>query len=90
MSLGDEREMSINTSPDSETVPPKFEAAVAELEGIVQSMETGQLSLEESLEAYRRGAMLLKHCQQQLGDAEQRLQILEGESLQPLKLDAIQ
>jgi exodeoxyribonuclease VII small subunit len=90
MSLRDEREMSKNTSPDSEAVPPKFEAAVAELEGIVQSMETGQLSLEESLEAYRRGALLLKHCQQQLGDAEQRLQILEAESLQPLKLDAIQ
>jgi len=48
--------------------PPKpqdtqtFESAVAELEKIVDSMESGQLSLEESLASYKRGAELLKFC----------------------------
>ncbi|MFZ2855653.1 MAG: exodeoxyribonuclease VII small subunit [Rhodocyclaceae bacterium] len=59
----------------------KFEAALAELEQIVQNMEGGRLPLEESLEAYRRGTLLLKHCQQQLGDAERKIQVLENGSL---------
>lgn len=65
-------------SPTSEL---KFEAALAELEQIVQNMEGGRLPLEESLEAYRRGAELLKHCQQQLGDAEHKIRILENNEL---------
>ncbi|HJW25181.1 MAG TPA: exodeoxyribonuclease VII small subunit [Rhodocyclaceae bacterium] len=56
----------------------KFEAALAELEAIVQSMEGGKLELEESIAAYRRGMVLLKHCQQQLTDAEQQIRILEN------------
>ena len=75
---------STNTHPDA--LPTKFEVAVSELEQIVQSMENGQLTLEDSLEAYRRGALLLKHCQQQLTDAEQRLQVLEGDTLSPFNL----
>jgi exodeoxyribonuclease VII small subunit len=55
----------------------KFEAALAELEQIVQGMEGGRLPLEESLAAYRRGSELLKHCQQQLSEAERKIQILE-------------
>ena len=56
----------------------KFEAALAELEQIVHNMENGQLPLEESIAAYRRGSELLKLCQQKLGDAEQRIQVLEN------------
>ena len=56
----------------------KFEAALAELEQIVQNMEGGRLPLEESIAAYRRGSELLKHCQEQLGDAESKIQILEN------------
>lgn len=59
----------------------KFEAALAELEQVVQSMENGQLSLEESIAAYRRGGELLKHCQQQLSEAECKIQVLENGSL---------
>ena len=55
----------------------KFEAALAELEVIVNRMEDGKLPLEESLAAYRRGAELLRRCQDLLGDAEQQLQVLE-------------
>lgn len=59
----------------------KFEAALAELEQIVQDMEGGRLPLEESMLAYRRGSELLRHCQQQLSDAERRIQVLEEGTL---------
>ncbi|MEI7429489.1 MAG: exodeoxyribonuclease VII small subunit [Betaproteobacteria bacterium] len=59
----------------------KFEAALSELEQIVLTMEDGRLPLEESISAYRRGSELLRHCQQQLGDAERKIQILEDGAL---------
>ena len=59
----------------------KFETALAELEAIIQSMEGGRLPLEESITAYRRGSELLKHCQQQLSDAERKIQVLENGEL---------
>jgi exodeoxyribonuclease VII small subunit len=65
----------------------KYEAAAAELERLVQTMEQGQLPLEESLDAYRRGSELLRHCQKLLADAEERLRVLEGNELKPLALD---
>ena len=60
-------------SPDS----PTFEAALAELEKIVASMKAGQMPLEQSLTAYKRGAELLKLCQAALQDAQQQVKILE-------------
>ena len=59
----------------------KFEAALAELEQIVRNMEGGRLPLEESIAAYRRGSELLKHCQQQLADADRKIQVLENGAL---------
>jgi len=58
-------------------VPASFEAALAELEEIVATMESGQLPLRESLDAYKRGAMLLQFCQTALKDAEQQIQVFE-------------
>ena len=58
--------------------PASFEAALAELEAIVHKMETGEAPREESLAAYERGMALLKHCQETLTAAEQKLQILEN------------
>jgi len=55
---------------------PAFEDALAELEKIVATMEAGQLPLEESLAAYKRGTELLKFCQQKIQDAEQQVRIL--------------
>ncbi len=66
----------------------KFEAALAELEQIVQGMEGGRLPLEESIAAYRRGSDLLKHCQQQLSDAENKIQILENGVLRDFDVSA--
>jgi exodeoxyribonuclease VII small subunit len=68
------------SAPDK--VPPTYETALAELEGIVAAMEDGQLPLEQSLEAYRRGTELLKFCQAQLAEAQRKVRILEAENLQ--------
>jgi exodeoxyribonuclease VII small subunit len=57
--------------------PPSFEAALAELEEIVATMEGGKLPLKESLAAYKRGADLLQYCQSTLKDAQQQVQVLE-------------
>lgn len=60
---------------------PTFETALAELENIVTSMEAGQLPLEQSLAAYKRGAELLKFCQEALQDAQQQVKIFEDNVL---------
>jgi len=59
------------------SLPKSFEAALAELEAIVGTMESGQLPLAEALAAYQRGAELLQYCQSALKEAEQQVQILE-------------
>ena len=68
------------SSPTSQTttVPVSFEKALQELEDIVHSMEAGEMPLEDSLVAYQRGMELLKHCQDQLGAAEQKIRVLEN------------
>ncbi len=58
-----------------------FESALAELEKIVASMEAGQLPLEQSLAAYKRGAELLKYCQSALTEVQQQVKILEADTL---------
>jgi exodeoxyribonuclease VII small subunit len=62
--------------------PSNFEEALAELETIVSGMEAGEMSLEQSLAAYKRGAELLQYCQKALADAQQQVRILEGNTLQ--------
>ena len=64
-------------SPETSAEPPSFEAAMAELETIVATMEGGQLPLADSLAAYKRGAELLQYCQAALKDAQQQVQVLE-------------
>ncbi len=58
-----------------------FETALAELESIVETMESGTLPLEKSLSSYKRGAELLQFCQRQLQDAQQQVKVLEAETL---------
>jgi len=53
-----------------------FEAALAELEALVQRMETGSLSLEDSLAAFERGVQLTRQCQTALQQAELRVKAL--------------
>ena len=63
--------------------PVSFEAALTELETLVGTMESGDLSLEQSLTSYQRGAELLKYCQAQLADAQERVRVLEAGELKP-------
>ncbi len=67
--------------PKSATSPKSFEAAVSELETIVQEMESGKLPLEDALARYQRGVELLRYCQGTLASAEQRVKVLEGDLL---------
>jgi exodeoxyribonuclease VII small subunit len=68
--------------------PPKtFENALEELEKIVDSMEAGQLPLEASIAAYRRGAQLLQYCQNALKEASQQVKILEAGILRDFSAD---
>jgi exodeoxyribonuclease VII small subunit len=55
---------------------PDFEAALAELEAIVQRLEQGEISLEESLRQYERGVALTRSCQQALQQAEEKIRVL--------------
>ncbi len=55
---------------------PEFETALAELEALVEKMEQGDLSLDESLKQFERGVQLTRACQQALREAEQKVQIL--------------
>jgi len=75
------------TSPTPQDPPDvRFETALAELEQIVQQMESGSLTLDESISAYQRGSELLKHCQNRLGEAEQKIRLLENGALRDFDL----
>ncbi len=55
---------------------PDLEASISELEKIVERMEKGEQSLEESLQDFERGVALTRSCQQTLKEAEQRVEKL--------------
>lgn len=57
--------------------PINYEKAVTELEKLIIDMESGKLSLEETLSAYKRGAELIKQCQSLLEQVEQQIKIAE-------------
>ena len=57
-----------------------FESAIQELEQIVEQMESGNITLEESLTQFERGIALTRECQQVLSEAEQKVEILMQKS----------
>ncbi len=59
---------------------PDFEASLKELETLVETMEKGDLSLEDSLSHFERGVQLSRTCQQALKAAEQKVEILMKKS----------
>lgn len=66
--------------PEKQENLPDFEHALGELEVLVQKLESGQLSLDESLQEFKKGVELTRHCQQVLDNAQQTVEQL-------LKLD---
>jgi exodeoxyribonuclease VII small subunit len=61
---------------DKNPTPVAFETALAELEALVERMESGELSLEQSLKSFEQGVVLTQTCQKALADAEQKVSIL--------------
>jgi len=55
---------------------PDFEQALAELEGLVERLERGDLPLDEALKTFERGVALTRHCQASLQAAQQKVEIL--------------
>jgi len=55
---------------------PDFEQSLAELQTLVERLENGELSLEDSLTAFEQGIRLSRECQSSLQQAEQKVQIL--------------
>jgi exodeoxyribonuclease VII small subunit len=66
-----------------------FEQQLASLEGLVNSLESGELSLEESLKSFEQGIKVARDCQAALKSAEQKVEVLmrQGDELvsQPFK-----
>jgi exodeoxyribonuclease VII small subunit len=67
--------------PSPASPPASFEAALGELEKIVASMESGKLTLEQSLAAHKRGLELAQFCQNLLAQAQQQVKVLEQDAL---------
>ena len=65
-----------NTSKDKKENSLSFESAMIELEELVTKIETGNLSLEDSLKEFENGIKLSRICQSALKDAENRVKIL--------------
>ncbi|WP_411851687.1 exodeoxyribonuclease VII small subunit [Stenotrophomonas sp. LGBM10] len=63
-------------SPNETSPVAHFEQSLEELEQLVEKMETGEMSLEQSLSAYERGVGLYRQCQQALEQAELRVRLL--------------
>ncbi len=63
---------SSETPDDIKTM--KFEEALAALEEIVKSLESGEVSLEKSIDIYTRGTQLKAHCENKLKDATARIE----------------
>ena len=69
---------------------PSFEAQLAELEKVVEKLEHGDLSLEESVTLFERGVHLSNACKKQLSAAESRIQVLlEPEEDGPVRVEAL-
>lgn len=76
----------------AELAAMSFEDALAELEQIVRRLEAGQVKLDEAIQCYERGALLKRHCEHKLNEAQQRVdRIVIGPdgavSVQPMKLE---
>jgi exodeoxyribonuclease VII small subunit len=63
--------------------PASYEAALEELEQLVQVIESGQLPLEQLLTGYQRGAELLAFCRGKLEAVETQIKVLDEGTLKP-------
>jgi exodeoxyribonuclease VII small subunit len=66
----------VSDQTNSQAGQISFEEAINKLEGIVQSLETGNISLDESLRLFQEGVQLIDFCQKKLTMAEQKVSVL--------------
>ncbi len=67
----------------------KFEGALEELEKVVEQLESGDLSLEDSLAAFEKGVGLVKYCNEKLTDVEKKIELLVRDKEGKLQLKAL-
>ncbi|MFN7022133.1 MAG: exodeoxyribonuclease VII small subunit [Phycisphaerales bacterium] len=60
-------------APNAEVAKLEFEQALAEVESIIDRIESGEIGLEESLKEYERGVVLVAHCRARLDRAQQQV-----------------
>ena len=75
--------MAKSTPPSVPSLPATYEAALQELEGLISSLESGQLPLDQLLAGYQRGAQLMTFCKSKLEAVESQIKVLEGTELKP-------
>ena len=68
---------------DSAPLPATYEAALNELETLLENLESGQLPLDALLGSYQRGAQLLAFCRSKLEAVENQIKVLDGGELKP-------
>jgi exodeoxyribonuclease VII small subunit len=67
----------------------KFESALEELEQVVEQLESGELSLEDSLSAFEKGVGLVRFCNQKLNEVEKKIEMLVKDKEGKLQLKAL-
>ncbi len=78
--------MSDNTTNNNEK-PESFESAMAELNRLVEQLESGELPLEKSITVYQRGVELVRYCSEQLEKVDRQIEVLDKEMLKPFQQD---
>lgn len=76
MSKDDSNDTPPSGEQQGQANPARFEEALAELEQLVENLEGGDLSLEDSLSQFERGVSLARECRDSLAAAEQKVQVL--------------
>ena len=66
----------------------KFEEAIADLQQVVEQLESGDLSLEDSLAAFEKGVGLVRYCNQKLSEVEKKVELLVKDKQGQLQLKA--
>ena len=68
---------------------PDLEKSLADLETIVEELESGELSLDRSLQMFEKGIQLSRECQAALKEAEQKVKVLVDDELKDLDADGL-
>jgi exodeoxyribonuclease VII small subunit len=76
----------VSSTPSNATfVAPNYETAIAELEALVDRLDSGEMPLEQMLSSYQRGAQLLQFCRERLQAVEDQIKVLDDGALKVWK-----